>query len=127
MWREISWLKNLSKDRRTRKCNYEIYASLAMHSRTHQDFLRETVILSMCISGRKEELTNGRRLWWQTRIDVRMLDISLSFSLFRSLFSLLFILSIANIYKVCPESIGPTFISPHWRYSSSSGGWHPSK
>ena len=30
-------------------------------------------------------------------------------------------------YEVCPESIGPTFISPPWRYSSSSGGWHPSK
>ena len=30
-------------------------------------------------------------------------------------------------YEVCPESIGPTYISPRWRYSSSSGGWHPSK
>ena len=30
-------------------------------------------------------------------------------------------------YGVCPESIGPTFISPRRRYSSSSGEWHPSK
>ena len=30
-------------------------------------------------------------------------------------------------YEVCPESIRPDFISPRWRYSSSSGGWHPSK
>ena len=29
------------------------------------------------------------------------------------------------MYEVCPESNGPTFISPRWRYSSSSGGWHP--
>ena len=30
-------------------------------------------------------------------------------------------------YEVCPESIGPTFISPRWRYSASLGGWNPSK
>ena len=32
-----------------------------------------------------------------------------------------------TMYEVCPEIIGPTFISPRWHYSSSSGGWHPSK
>ena len=33
--------------------------------------------------------------------------------------------NLSFMYEVCPESIGPTFISPRWRYSSSSGGWHP--
>ena len=33
----------------------------------------------------------------------------------------------STIYEACPVSIGPTFVSSRWRYSSSSGGWHPSK
>ena len=30
--------------------------------------------------------------------------------------------ALVTIYEDCPESIGPTFLSPRWRYSSSSGG-----
>ena len=37
-----------------------------MHSRAHQNFLRGNDILGMCMDERKEELTNGRKLWWQT-------------------------------------------------------------
>ena len=35
--------------------------------------------------------------------------------------------SCVHTYEVCPESIGSTFISPRWCFSSSSNGWHPSK
>ena len=86
--REISCLKRLCKDRPTRRCNYEMYASLAMHSRVHQDFLRETGILGMCMGERKEELTNSRKLWWQTVHRCTCaghLFLSLSFSLFSSI------------------------------------------
>ena len=39
--REISWLKHLSKDRRTRRrCDYGMYASLAMYSRAYQDIAK---------------------------------------------------------------------------------------
>ena len=79
-----------------RRCKYEMNASLAMHSRAHQDFPKETSILGMCISERKEELRNGRKPWRQT-VHVRVLDISLSSSLLRSLFLLLFVHSIAVI------------------------------
>ena len=41
-------------------------ASLAMHSRAHRDFLKETSIIGMCIGERKEELTNGSKPWRQT-------------------------------------------------------------
>ena len=66
-----------------RRCNYEMNASLAMHSRAHQDFLKETSILGMCIGERKEELTNGRNLWRQTVHGctcTRYLSLSPSFS-----------------------------------------------
>ena len=43
-----------------------LYASLAMHSKAHQEIFKETSILGMCIGERKEELTNDRKLWRQT-------------------------------------------------------------
>ena len=81
-----------------RRCNYEMNASLAMHSRAHKVFLKETSILGMCIGDRKEELTNGRKPWRQTVHGC----ISLSSSLLRSLFPLLFVHSVAVIQlRVC--------------------------
>ena len=64
-----------------------MYASLAMHSRAHQDFLKEIGILGMCIGERKKEFTNGSKLWWQTVHGCTCsghlsLPLSLSFSLF---------------------------------------------
>ena len=95
LWREISWLKHLSKDRCVRRrCSYEMNASLAMHSRAHQDFLKETSILGMCIGERKEKLTNGRKLWRQTVHGcTRTRHFSLSLPLYQLSFSfsLLFI------------------------------------
>ena len=66
----LMWLLHhlhLIKDRCTsRRCNHKMYASLAMHSRAHQDFIKETGILGMCMGERKDELTNDRKQQWQT-------------------------------------------------------------
>ena len=69
-----------------------MYASLAIHSRAHQDFLKEIGILGMCMGERKEELTNGRKLQWQTVhgctcAGYPSLFLSPSFSLFSSIHS----------------------------------------
>ena len=42
-----------------------MYASLAMHSKAYQQIFKDTSILGMCIGERKEELSNGRKLWRQ--------------------------------------------------------------
>ena len=101
LWREISWLEDLSKDRcMRRRCNYEMNASLAMHSRVHQDFLKETSILGMCIGERKEELTNGRKPWRQTVHGctcTRYLSLSLSLPLSFVLFFLFYSYIISRV------------------------------
>ena len=84
LWREISWLKHLSKDRcMRRRYNYGMHASLAMHSKAHQEIFKETSILGMCIGERKGKWKNGRKLWRQTVHGctcTRYLSLSPSFS-----------------------------------------------
>ena len=54
-------------------------------------FLKQTGILGMCMGERKEELTNGRKLWWKTLHGFTCagnlsLFLSLAFSLFSSIY-----------------------------------------
>ena len=52
--------KALEKDRcMRRRCDYEMNASLAMHSRAHQDFLKEISILGMCIGERQKAVATN--------------------------------------------------------------------